>query len=275
MKLAISLLAVCFFVSCSNPNQKSGEFLESPEDEPGEKQLIEGDLPDNPSFVDSPFVNTQTTKASDSLLVTFDHYHILKEMPVMLLFHQAGWSRGEYKSTADSLYRLGFNVLAADLRSGNEVKGVVNQTAKRAREQDLATTYLEAEKDMLAVLNFAREYYPQSAIHLTGSSYSAGLALKIATEHQGIASVSAFSPGEYYGDELKLAELIDELRVPVFFVSSKAEVEEVNKLMEVVESRKKIHFIPSNDGYHGSRALWPEHEGSFALWKAYKGFLGR
>ena len=46
--------------------------------------------------------------------------------PVLVLFHQAGWSRGEYREIAPKLNELGYICLAIDQRSGKGVNGVAN-----------------------------------------------------------------------------------------------------------------------------------------------------
>ena len=43
---------------------------------------------------------------------------------LILLFHQAGWSRGEYRELAPGLTKLGYRVMAVDQRSGGAVNGI-------------------------------------------------------------------------------------------------------------------------------------------------------
>jgi len=84
-----------------------------------------------------------TFTAKDGLLVTADLYESDASYPYLLLFHQAGSSRGEFREIAPRLTKLGYNCLAVDLRAGNENNFVVNQTSLRAKEQKMHTTYLE------------------------------------------------------------------------------------------------------------------------------------
>ncbi|WP_424352380.1 hypothetical protein, partial [Lutimonas sp.] len=63
-------------------------------------------------------------KASDGVTVTADLYMPHKtSAPFILLYHQAGYSRGEYLSIAPQLNAMGFNCLAVDQRSGDKVNG--------------------------------------------------------------------------------------------------------------------------------------------------------
>jgi len=57
-------------------------------------------------------VETVTFPASDGLVVTADLYMAYAPTaPMILLFHQAGYSRGEYLEIAPRLNALGFNAL--------------------------------------------------------------------------------------------------------------------------------------------------------------------
>ncbi len=138
--------------------------------------------------------------SGDGLTLTADLYITNPpEAPFILLFHQADWSRGEYLETAPKLNALGFNCLALDQRSGGEVNGVVNQSHAAALEAGKATTYLDAIQDMQAAIGYAQKQFPKAKIILWGSSYSAALVLRLASQYgRQIAAVLSFSPGEYF-----------------------------------------------------------------------------
>ena len=224
--------------------------------------------------LDTPFVGLEKIAAPDSLMISYERRHLSYDQPTLILCHQAGWSRGEYASTADTLYRLGLNCILLDQRSGKEVNGVENLTAERAASKKLDQSYEAAEQDMVAMVEWVNEVYDGEVI-LVGSSYSAGLALKIAADHPDwVDQVVAFSPGEYY-EGLNLAQSIDKLEVPCFLTSSKKESEEVQKLFEVIDSKKKVQFIPEGDGDHGSRVLWATIDNNAEYWAAFKRFIGR
>ena len=205
---------------------------------------------------------TVTFQSNDGVTITADIYlNADSTLPYMLLCHMAGSSRGEYKETAKKFMRLGYNCMAVDLRSGKEMNGVVNQTNLSAVKSKKGTDYLDAEKDIDAALEYLSDKSGKKVV-LVGSSYSASLALKIATNNDKVSSVIAFSPGEYFGKNLKLKTVIEELNKPVLVMSTAKERDEVNTLMKDVLSKKKTIFSPSTDGEHGSKAIWnvnPNH----------------
>ena len=205
--------------------------------------------------------------ASDGLIVTADLYFVSDSLPYMVLCHQAGYSRAEYAETAGKFCHLGYNCLAIDQRSGNEVNGVKNETAALAASKKMPNTYLDAEKDILAAIDYV---YSKSGkkVFLVGSSYSASLALKIAASNKKISAVMAFSPGEYFGTKLKLKDAIASLSVPVFVTSSKEESADVAALMSDVKSKLKNQFVPSSAGKHGSSCLWKDNPNYHEYWLA-------
>jgi len=154
----------------------------------------------------------------------------------MVLCHQAKYSRGEYRETAKKLTGIGYNCLVPDLRSGVEVNDVRNQTHFRALDKHLPTDYLDAEQDIVAVVNFAHEKYDRKII-LLGSSYSASLALKIGKGNKKVAAIIAFSPGEHFGKKLNLKKEINGLKKPVFLTSSKKESQALALLSNTLKKR--------------------------------------
>lgn len=208
----------------------------------------------------------------DGLEISADLYHISDHAPVILLCHQARFSRGEYNEIAAKLNKMGFNCIAIDQRSGDEVNGVKNETAARAKEGKLGTTYLHAEVDIKAGIEYAYRKYNQKII-LWGSSYSASLALKQALENDHVLAAVAFSPGEYFNEQLNLKNSIKGLDKALFVTSSKEEAPKVKELVEVVHAKELKHFIPTGAGIHGSKALWESTEGHEEYWKALKIFL--
>jgi dienelactone hydrolase len=217
--------------------------------------------------------------SSDGLEITADSYFSNPETaPLILLFHQAGWSRGEYKEIAPKLNALGFNCIAVDQRSGGEVNEVVNETFTRAVEKKLGTTYVDAEIDIVAAIEFAKKKYTKaSQLIIWGSSYSAGLVLKIAGERDDIGAVLAFSPGEYYKKMGKPADWIEQsakkIEIPVFITSAKLEKKKWWKISEAIPSEQIALFLPTKMGKHGSRALWEKFGDHKEYWKAVKSFL--
>jgi dienelactone hydrolase len=170
------------------------------------------------------------------------------------------------------LQSAGYTCLAIDQRSGDVANDIVNETAKRAKLQRKPTEYLDAEQDMVAAINWLHERYHRPVI-LVGSSYSAGLALKIARTNEHVRAVAAFSPGEYYGKSLNLTATINGLNKPVFLTSSKSEADEVSLFMKVIVHPGKVQYIPNVEGQHGSKALWMESPGSEGYREAFWNWL--
>ncbi|TAL58739.1 MAG: hypothetical protein EPN85_10835 [Bacteroidetes bacterium] len=213
-----------------------------------------------------------TFPASDGLIVTADMYTINDTLPYMVLCHQARYSRGEYMETVKEFITLGYNCLVPDARSGKEVNGVYNETASLAAKKGLPGEYLDAEPDMIAAVNYAYQKIGKKIV-LVGSSYSASLALKIATTNKKVSAVLAFSPGEYFGDKLNLKKAIAEMTVPVFVTSSKDESASVTGLISDIKPKIKVHFMPSGEGKHGSSALWKNNPNNQEYWEAVREFI--
>ncbi|UXP31534.1 lysophospholipase [Reichenbachiella agarivorans] len=138
-------------------------------------------------------------KAADGVEIVADlHLSHPKSAPIIVFFHQAGWSRGEYLEIAPTLNRLGYNCLAVDLRSGNLVNGIRNETNQNARAMMRETKYSDAYQDIEAAATYAQTQTTNKVI-IWGSSYSAALVLKYAGDYpSAVQAVLAFSPGEYF-----------------------------------------------------------------------------
>jgi predicted alpha/beta hydrolase len=217
-------------------------------------------------------------KSLDGLIITADYYIVHKDAPLIILFHQAGWSRGEYREIAPKLNKLGFNCLAVDQRSGKEINGVVNETHRRAEKAGKKTEYLDAYQDMQASLNYAIDTLKAKKIISWGSSYSSALNFVLtANNPDKISAMFAFAPGEYFKRFGKAADYIQshaaKITVPIFVTSKRKEYENWQAIFEAVPARRKAYFLPKISGQHGSRALWekfPEHKD---YWNAVTQFL--
>ena len=213
-------------------------------------------------------------KAADGLEITADFYEDISGSPLIILCHQAGWSRGEYQETAKWLNENHFSCLAIDQRSGEAVNLIANETAERAKKAGKGQAYLDAEQDIVAAVDWAKASGTQKII-LLGSSYSASLALKIAKQNAAVIGVAAFSPGEYFGAQLKLGKTIDGLDKPTFITASKSEMGKAMTLGAHVLPTARTTYTPTTDGYHGSRALWSTKEGFEGYRKALLAWLGQ
>ena len=220
-----------------------------------------------------------TFPSQDGITITAKIYIVNSiENPIIILFHQAGWSHGEYNELAPKLNELGYNCIAIDQRSGGEVNGVINQTYKIAKENEKSTTYVDAYVDMQATLDYVIKTYNPNKLIIWGSSYSAALSLKLAAENSGkVDGVLSFSPGEYFTKLGKtktfITESVVELTCPVFITSAKNEESKWKSIYSAIPSTDKVFFLPETKGNHGSRALWAKFEDSKDYWKAVIKFL--
>lgn len=222
-------------------------------------------------------METVSFPSEDGLVITADYYPAGKA-PLIVLFHQAGWSRGEYREIAPKLNALGYACLAVDLRSGGKVNGVVNRTHERAVKMGLPTTYTDALADMRAALQYATGHLRHSRVIIWGSSYSSALVFVVAANHpKKVRALLSFSPGEYFTRLGKSARYIRDhaarVTAPVFITSAKKEKKNWLPIFNALPVNEKVQFIPQTDGQHGSRALWekfPEHN---AYWQAVQRFL--
>lgn len=230
-------------------------------------------------YINATPTKTIEYKSLDGLLITADLYgDVSNNAPMIILFHQAGWSRGEYKEIAPKLVKLGFNCIAFDQRSGNEVNGVRNRTKERAEKAGKPTTYLDALQDMEATFIYVMDTLKVKKIIVWGSSYSAALTFVLTSKHQNeIMGMLAFSPGEYFEKAGKRDDYIQgyasEINIPVFIASAKDEHKSWEAIYDALPSKKRSFFLPQTPGQHGSRALWgkfPEHN---EYWKAVTKFL--
>jgi len=265
IKIKYSLILILIvFISCSTKNTNDKK-----------ENLSDNSLKE---IKEETSINKKTIKikSSDGIEVTADLYEISDTTaPVILLFHQAGYSRGEYIETAPKLNKMGFTCLAVDQRSGNEVNGIKNETNKQAKEKGLGTKYEDALPDLKAALDYAKENFTNRQIILWGSSYSASLVFILGSEYQDeISAIVSFSPGEYftYNDQ-KIEYYAGKVQCPVFITSAKNEHKDWEAVYNAVQGVEKTYFLPESKGKHGSRALWEKNEGHEDYWKAVTEFL--
>ena len=194
--------------------------------------------------------------------------------PCILMCHQARFNKTEYDSIARKVVAQGFTCMAVDLRSGGDLGDSINQTHDGAVRESLRTDYLDSEKDIIAALTFLKINLKAKKLIIWGSSYSASLALKIAKEYKDVSAVIAFSPGEYFEDQLKVAVSISGLNKPTFITSSRAENNaELSGIVRSCVGKNLVHFVPINEGKHGSSALWPTTSNNEEYWVALNKFL--
>lgn len=231
-----------------------------------------------------------TFPSGDGVTCTADLYRVHPDpaTPFIVLFHQAGYSRGEYREIAPRLNRLGFNCMAVDARSGGEVRGVKNATSLAAEAAGKpGYRYLDALPDLKAALACARGTHARGTLLAWGSSYSAALVLHLAATQPGLLDgVLAFSPGEYFSGQLRIAE--DAARIgalPVFVTSGPTEGFQWRGIYEAMPTPLKRSYLPDSSArLHGSSVLWADlgspsypmpNPLSDGYWAAVQAFLGR
>ena len=233
-------------------------------------------------FTFSSLASTDTISfnSEDGVVIVADTYIIDLEptTPVIVLFHQAGWSRGEYIDIAPKLNEIGFNCIAVDLRSGGKINSIENLTAKHAKESNLQIRYIDALPDIISALRFVESQFPKNKIIAWGSSYSAALVLHATGENPSLVDgVLAFAPGEYFGKQGKSKTWVKEsaakINVPVFITSAKNEKNNWSAIFDAIPSKQKSAYIPESKGNHGSRALWEQFDDSNEYWDAVNQFL--
>jgi dienelactone hydrolase len=180
--------------------------------------------------------------SSDSLLITADHYLSRPADPYILLFHRESSSRGEFDSIAERFVKMRYNCLAVDLRVGDNYGYVNNRTAPRARKKKLSSRQ-GIEKDIRAAISFVEEMSDEKVI-LLGSSLSATLALKVASEDERVKAVMAFSPGEYLRPRQTLRRILKKLTIPVYIACNPAEYPYLLEAVDGIEEGTLTLFEP-------------------------------
>lgn len=216
-----------------------------------------------------------TLKAPDGVAVYGTYYPVASPRALILLFHQAGSSSGEYAAIAPRLQREGFAALAIDQRVGGDMYGA-NRTMAAAQDK---ADYLGALPDLEAALAWAKA--KGVPVVLWGSSYSASLVFMLANAadaKDSVKAVIAFSPGEYFNDKKMVATAAAKVAVPVFVTSANTmeEEAEAKAIVSATRSTDRQQYIPRT-GIHGSSTLnaTKNPAGADENWTAVLGFLKR
>ena len=214
-------------------------------------------------------------KAADSLEIIANLYEIDPDYPYIILLHQGNSSKGEYRDIAVSLLKLKYNCLAVDLRSGWLINFTPNETAQNARRTKKSTEMIDADKDILAAIDFVTKRSDKKII-LFGSSYSASLALKIGKTNPLVKAIIAYSPGEYFKKKFVLHDVLQNIDKPIYVAGSQLEYPYLQKLTELVPKRNLVVFQPQNDiGDSGAKSLWKSKEVSKEYWLSLLMFINK
>jgi pimeloyl-ACP methyl ester carboxylesterase len=215
-------------------------------------------------------------ESTDGIQVYADIYdtNVQEDYPVILLFHQAGYSRGEYRPIAPMLNELGYICISIDQRSGSSVNEILNETNAQAKEKGLSTKYVDALPDLRATIDYALKNYKNKKVILWGSSYSSSLVFILGTEYkENVKALLSFSPGEYFTyKDKEIKDYAQMIECPVFITSSGSEKKDWESIYEAIKGKKSF-YLPEDKGKHGSKALWETSEGHGKYWDAVKNFL--
>ncbi len=200
-------------------------------------------------------------KARDGVTIYADVYLSTrgKAAPLILLFHQAGGdARGEYASHIPRLLDEGYNVIAADQRSGGNRFESTNRTVLALERKQYS--YCDAYQDLEAALRYAAENGFTGKRFAWGSSYSAALVLKLGAEHpKELNGILSFSPasGEAMG-ECKPEPFAPNLHLPTLIMRPRSEMQRENSKEQFVLFQKHgFQTYVAENGVHGSSMLNP------------------
>lgn len=223
-----------------------------------------------PALAESDVIrkSTVTFPSGDSLLITADQYIISSDRPYILLLHEQGSSRGEFRDIAERFCKMDYNCMAVDLRNGGTNHYVSNQTTRRCREIKCPASHEDIEMDIRAAIGFAVEKSQQPVI-LFGCGANGSLALKLTKEHEEVRAGVALSPGEYFLPDMSIRDTIAGLNKPVFVSSSKSEYPYLDQLVSKVEEENLVVFEPElAEGQRGSASLESNNENHSEYWLA-------
>ena len=195
--------------------------------------------------------------------------------PVILAFHQAGSSHAEYAPLAGRLNKAGFTVLAIDQRSGGNEFGGMNATVAAIGR---SAAYDAALPDLAAALTWGTTNANGAPVLVWGSIYSAALVFVLAAQYpEAIAGVLAFSPGEYLGRNNAVKIAAAKVKVPVFVTQADSpdEIAEARAIVQATASTRKLQFVPTLGGVHGTSTLRTDRNkpGAEENWQAVQAFL--
>lgn len=224
--------------------------------------------------VASPAPRSVTLRAADGVEVHGTFYPAPAPRGLILLFHQAGSSKGEYATIAPRLVAEGYSALAIDQRSGGTLFSR-NETAAGLRHP---ASYLDAKQDLEAALAWGKQQ--AGPVILWGSSYSAALVFLVAAERpQAVRAVLAFSPGEYLGRPTLVRDAAARVEVPIFVTSADdpGEIGTAREILAAAPAAVKDQYVPAQGGIHGSSTLIRSRDpkGAAANWRAVLAFLAR
>ena len=202
---------------------------------------------------------------SDSIQIFGDLYEYDKDALTILLFHQGGSNgRAEYKTIIPRLIEKNYNVLLIDQRLGGQMFGGYNRTVSNIGYKDFSYngyTYCDAYPDLESALKFIEKLGFKEKKVLWGSSYSATLAIRLASnEQEKISGVLAFSPATGGSvQQCKADQYFPNLKVPLLILRPPNEMKNENVQKQFNLAKQYNHrTYAAKFGTHGSSMLVSE-----------------
>ena len=201
---------------------------------------------------------------ADSITIFADRYHVNDSLPYVVLFHQQDASRGEFDETAPKIIKMGYNVLAVDLRYGDEINYKPNRTAFTARRNGSYARMKDIEFDITASVQYLESIGVNEMV-LAGSTFSGTMG----KNNPFVKGVIAFSPGEYFMPYFRLEEVTNDYNKPVLVTCTQSEKPYVEELIRNIPADFITLFSPDyGDGVPGSKALWENNPTHQEYWLA-------
>ncbi len=231
------------FMSCSAQNVQTNETVQESIDNKTNETVQHTEI---------------TFTAHDEGLVYAD-LHLSDQQtntPLIILFHQAGANgRAEYANIIPKLTAKGYGLLVVDQRSGGKQFGGENRTVAARGEK---TDYCSAYPDMEAALIYAQTK-TSGPIFVWGSSYSAAMVLKLASEHgSDIAGTLSFSPASGAAMGACSAKLFTAaVTIPTIAFRPDGEIAFVGTEEQALFEESGHDYYIAKDGVHGSSMLDP------------------
>lgn len=211
--------------------------------------------------------------STDSLILTADHYFSNEDNPYILFFHSENSSRGEFDNIAYRFTKMHYNCLAVDLRTGDKYGYVANESAQRDSASNRDKRLINGEQDILASIAFAQTLSKKNII-LFGSSSSASLSLKVASEISNIDAVMALSPGEYFKPDFSVENIVSEFKIPIFIAGNEIEQPYLKDIFfELNEEYKSMVNPVGNTTGRGTELLSKDNPANNEYWMAVLIFI--
>jgi len=85
-----------------------------------------------------------------------------------------------------------------------------------------------------------------------------------------VKAVIAFSPGEFFGDDLRIEQELDTFPKPLFVTGTETEYPYINQMLQKISIQDNVTLFKPSDspGRHGSMALWEDNPSKDEYWLA-------